>query len=81
MTKDAGYSHKQDKIDAIKVKIRRARTMAIAGSNPDFKLSHPDWVRDAQSKNFTQLEKIVKEQCDKYAQRAQQRRDKRAGKT
>jgi len=76
----AGFSWKKAKLDAIATKIRRAKTMAIAGNNPDIKLSHPDWVRDAQSKNFTQLVKEVKEKVEKFQQTAMNRRDKRSGK-
>ncbi len=76
-----GYSHKQMKIDAIAMKIRRAKTMAINANNPDFKLQHPDWVRDAQKKDFTLLTKVVKEKEEKYQQLAQARRDKRSGKS
>ncbi len=74
------FSWKQAKLDAIAIKIRRARTMAINASNPEFKLQHPDWIRDAQSKNFTLLDKKVKEATEKYQALAQARRDKRAGK-
>ncbi len=76
-----GFSWKQAKIDAVDVKIRRAITMANAASNPDFKMQHPDWVRDAQNKNYTNLKKVVKEKCEKYQQKAQARRDKRSGKS
>ncbi len=75
------FSWKQDKINTINKKIERAITQAKAGSNPDFKLQHPDWVRDAQNKDFTNLKKVVKEQTEKYQLKAQQRRDKRAGKS
>ncbi len=59
------YSHVQFKENAIIVKIRRAKTMANAGNNPDFKLQHPDWVRDAQNKNYTSLIKKVTDDTKK----------------
>jgi len=52
-----GFSWKQLQIEAILAEIRRNKTMSINASNPDFKLRHPDWIRDAQNKNFTQLVK------------------------
>ncbi len=60
-----GFSWEVAKKNAIDTKIRRAKTLAIVGSNPDFKLQHPDWVRDAQSKNFTMLIKKVREETEK----------------
>jgi len=75
----AGFSWKQAKLDAIAIKIRRAKTMAINASNPDFKIKHPDWVRDAQKKDFTMLEKVVKEQMEKKQKKAMDRRVKRGG--
>ncbi len=74
------FSWKQAKIDAIETKIRRAITMANNGNNPTFKLQHPDWVRDAQTKNYTQLKKQVKEQMEKRQNAVMDRRVKRGGK-
>ncbi len=75
-----GFSWEQAKINAVAVKIRRAKTMALSGENPDFKLKHPDWVRDAQTKNFTILNKKVKEEAEKYQQTYARRRLKLVGK-
>ncbi len=76
----SGFSWKQAKIEAIDLKIQRAITMANAGSNPEFKLKHPDWVRDAQKKDYTLLKTQVKDKVLKYQNQAIQRRDKRSGK-
>lgn len=35
--------------------IRDAMTRAKLGDNIDFKIKHPDWVRDAQDNNYIQL--------------------------
>ncbi len=74
------FSWETMKKTAIDTKIRRAKTMAIVGSNPDFKLAHPDWVRDAQTKNFTILIKKVREDAIKQQEVAMRRRLKLVGK-
>ncbi len=76
----SGFSWKEAKADTVDLKIQRAITMANNGQNPDFKALHPDWVRDAQKKDYTLLKTQVKEKCLKYQNKAQQRRDKRSGK-
>ncbi len=65
---------------AIEIKIRRAKTMALAGSNPDFKLAHPDWVRDAQTKNYVSLIKKVTEQVKSQQEVHARRQAKLSGK-
>ncbi len=58
-----GFSWKHAKEEAIKVKIRRAIIMATAGvPNPDFKIRHPEWIQQAQSKNFSELKKKITEE-------------------
>ncbi len=62
-------------------KVRRARTLAGGASpesmaNPDMKLAHPDWVRDANNKNFVSMDKLVKEKLDMYFKRQMDRRKK-----
>ncbi len=74
------FSWKAAKANAIEIKVRRAITMADSGQNSDFKIQHPDWVRDAQAKNYTHLKKVVKESVERYQAQAQARRDKRARK-
>ncbi len=80
MSPEKGFSWKAEKDYAVSVKVERAKTMALAGSNSDFKLKHPDWIRDAQSKNYTKLVTDVTVKTRKYQDNAQRRRDKRAGK-
>ncbi len=74
------YSHVEAKKSAIKTKIRRAVTMAKAGKNSDFKIAHPDWVRDATKKDFTDLIKKITDKELKYQEFALKRRDKLGGK-
>ncbi len=70
------------KEEAIKIKIRRAMTMAAKKEvNPDFAILHPDWVRQAQQNNYTDLKAKVKLQVEKDQERAQARRDKLVRKT
>jgi len=80
MTNRSGFSWKAENEFAIRLKIERAITMANSATNPDFKLQHPDWVRDAQKKDYTLLKKMVTEKELKYQARAKARRDKRSGK-
>ncbi len=68
------------KANAIKTEIRRNHTMAKNKCNPDFNKQHPDWVRDAQNKNYTLLTKMVKENVEKFQKAAIARRLKVAGK-
>jgi len=79
------FSWKTEKEIAIAIAIRRARILAGGASpesmaNPDFKIQHPDWVRDANNKNFTQMDKIVREGVLKQQKIAMDRRAKYAGK-
>ncbi len=73
------FSWKVAKERAIQTKIRRAKTMAKAANNPDFTVRHPDWVRDAQAKNYTQLTKVITEDVKKIQGDALIRRLKRLG--
>jgi len=68
------------KREAIKSKIERNITLAKAGLNDDFKLAHPDWVRDAQKKNFTVLITKVREDVKKQQDLALKRQLKLVGK-
>jgi len=78
----AGFSWKAFKEEAIKLKIERAITM-VSGDTPntDMAIAHPDWVRQAQTKNFTDLRAKVRLQMEKDQARAQARRDKLVRKT
>ncbi len=76
-----GFSHKQAAEDAIKIKIRRAITM-VSGDNPnsDIAVKHPEWIRAAQKKDYTELIKKVTEDTKKFQLRARERRDRLHGK-
>ncbi len=54
--------------------------MAKVGSNPDFKLEHPDWVRDAQTNNYIALTKKVRELAVKKQETYLRRRLRMVGK-
>ncbi len=70
-----GFSWKQAKIDAIATQIRRAKTMALKSNpNTDFQLQHPDWIREAQSNNFTQLTKQITEKVKARQKLAEDRK-------
>lgn len=56
----AFLSRKQFNEDAVKHIQRRYRTLAKTG-NPDLALSHPDWVRDANKKQYTVMDAKIKE--------------------
>ncbi len=64
------------KLNAIDVKIRRAKTLANTASNNDFNVAHPDWIRDAQNKNYVTLTKKIKEDIVKQHTKAIDRRKK-----
>jgi len=70
-----GFDRQVTKLLAIKIKIRRARTQARVG-HPDMKLKHPDWCRDAVKGNYTMLDKIIKENCQKKQIRNEKFRSK-----
>ncbi len=67
--------------EAIRIKIRRAITQ-IQGDNPnqDMAVKHPDWVKDAQNKNYNMLIKKVTEETKRYQERALERRNRLGGK-
>ncbi len=54
--------------------------MAKVGTNDDFRLLHPDWVRDAQKGNYTDLKVKVKALVEKQQDKAIKRRNKLGGK-
>ncbi len=81
MVKSSGFSWKQAKIDAVKIKIRRAETMAKKkNSNPDFAIQHPEWIKQAQNNNFTELRIQVAKLVEKQQATAMARRLKVARK-
>ncbi len=77
-----GFSWEKMKKEAVDIKIRRAITMASKKNvNPDFAIAHPDWVREAQKQNYTDLKVKIKQSVEKEQQRAMARRNKYVGKT
>ncbi len=66
---------------AVFTKVRRDKTKAKHGKNPDFNLAYPDEVREAQAKMFTKLEKRVKEDITKKHKLAMDRRLKSVGRS
>ncbi len=81
MTSRSGYSHKDMMKRAIEVKIRRAKTMVDGDNpNPDMAIRHPEWIRAAQQKNYTELIKDITLKTKKFQENTLRRRDKTAGK-
>ncbi len=78
------FSWLQAKEEAISIKLRRAKILSGGISkesiaNLDFSIQHPDWVRDANT-NRVPMNTAIKKQVIKYQEKAQQRRDRIAGK-
>jgi hypothetical protein len=71
------YSVQQSKIDALAIKIRRAKIQAKA-QHPDFKAQHPNEARDAGKSNpsYTELENRIKKEYQEHLDKSQQRREK-----
>ncbi len=59
-------------------KVFRARQMVK--TNPQFQKEHPDWVRDAAKKDYTMMDKTIRDACIKKQENAYQRRLHFAGK-
>ncbi len=76
-----GFSWAETKEEAIKIKIRRAKTQAKAANNDDFKIAHPDWVQAAVTGKYIQLTSDVTKKVERKQALAMIRRAKRAGKT
>ncbi len=74
------FSWDEARASIIAKKIQRNITFAKVGTNKDFKISHPDWVSQAQTKNFVDLKKKVKESVMKQQDLAIIRRLKLVGK-
>lgn len=53
------FSWKQAIKDAQEHMLYRAQTMAKNKCNDDFSIKHPDWVRDAQTKNYAVMNKAI----------------------
>ncbi len=75
--KTEAFSWERMKKLAVEVKIQRAITMARKKDvNSDFRIQHPDWVKQAQSGDFTDLKRKIKESVEKQQQTAMNRRKK-----
>ncbi len=74
------FSREQDKKNAIAMAIRQAKAQVQGEAKNDTAFSHPDWVRDAVLKKYTQLTIDVTKQMKDYQEMAIKRRLKRVGK-
>ncbi len=73
------FSWEAAKKEAIIREIEIEMIHAKRGDKED-KLKHPDWVTQAQTNNFVDLKKKVREQMENLQDNAMQRRLKRVGK-
>ncbi len=65
---------------ALDIKQRRAILMSLNPiAHPDNATAHPDWVRDATSKNYVVMKKAVKDKLLKAQELAIKRRNKLVG--
>ncbi len=73
------FSWKKIKQEAIDIKVRRAITQ-VQGDNPnqDVAVKHPQWIKQAQSKNYDELKKSVTELIERKQAQAMARRKKNA---
>ncbi len=74
------FSWEKLKERAIEKKISRNITMAKVGTNNDFRIAHPDWIREAQNKQFSNLKKQVRDAVEKQQAVYLARRIKLGGK-
>ncbi len=78
---DTNFNWKLMRELAIKMKVERAITQVQGDNpNPDIAIKHPEWIRAAQNKNYTELTKSVTEQVKRAQAEAIRRRNKHAGK-
>ncbi len=76
-----GFSWKKMQEKAVQIKIRRAKTMVTGNNpNPDIAIQHPEWIRAAQKKDYTELTKQVTDKIKRAHERALGRRKRLAGK-
>lgn len=61
------FSWKKARNDVLNLRLRQRKILARGGAvvNADFARKHPDWVRDAQNKQYTVLEKVTKDEFAK----------------
>ncbi len=71
----SGFDWKKMKEEALRIKIERAIIM-VQGDNPnsDIAIQHPEWVREAQNKKYTELTKSITDKIKKYQDQALARR-------
>ncbi len=81
MLDKSGFSHKKMAEIALKIKIERAITQ-VQGDNPnsDIAIRHPEWIREAQNKKYTELTKSVTDSVKRMQDQALARRMKVARK-
>ncbi len=72
------FSWKEMMIIAQDIKVRRAHSMIL--NNPSYRLQHPDWARDAEKKQYTIMDKQIRELTKKRQEEAFARRVKFFGK-
>ncbi len=72
------FSWKQAKIDAINMKVRRAKTQAH-NQHPDFKRVHPSEAREASEGKYTLLTQRVIKEVKEFQDKAIARRLKTVG--
>lgn len=73
------FSRKKQLMDALETKIKRALVMSKGQVNSDFDREHPDFVRDAQSKNYTKMIKDITNQHNKHVDNYKTRQIKKFG--
>ncbi len=61
---------------AVKHMIAINKTQAKSANNPDFKIKHADWVRDAATKNYSVLIKQTTDEVVKFQELHLARRNK-----
>ncbi len=75
------FNWKKMKEEAIRVKIERAITMVQGDNpNPDIAIQHPEWIREAQNKKYTELTKSITDRVKRQQDQALARRQKVARK-
>ncbi len=74
------FSWDQAKQYAIETKVRRAIIMSQGNINSDCDVLHPDWVKQAQTKNYIDLKKKITEKVKRKQDLTMKRRHKLVGK-
>ncbi len=74
------FSRQKQLVDALETKIKRAKILSRGNINTDWDIAHPDYVRDAEAKNFTKMVKDIKAKHDKHVADHKIRQEKKYGK-